>query len=98
MLGMGISALRTFILDSFQRPNVNIIKFDDLNIRIVNIDDIIIYYVYVGDGNEQEAMFTQFIERLVSLECFQKYKKPVYSIYKKDESEISLIVEEIFVN
>lgn len=98
MLGMGISALRTFILDSFQRPNFNTMKFDDLTVKIVNIDDIIVYYVYEGDEDTQEAIFTQFIERLVSLECFQKYKDPVYSVYKKDEKEIALIVEEIFIN
>ncbi len=98
MLGMGISALRTFILDSFQRPNINIIKFDDLTVRIVNIDDIIVYYVYVGDDAAQETIFTEFLERLVSLECFQRYKEPVYSVFKKDEKEIAMIVEEIFIN
>ena len=98
LLGMGISALRTFILDSFQRPNVNLIKFDDLSIRIINIDDILVYYVYTGEEDDQETMFTRFIERLGSLESFQKYKSPVYNIYKKDEAEISLIVEEIFIN
>lgn len=96
LLGIGINALRVFLLDSFKRTNITTIQVDELTLRMANIDDVIIYYVYTGDRLEHEYLFTRFLERLVTLECWGRLSLSEYNVYKKDAKSISLVVEEIF--
>lgn len=96
LLGIGINALRVFLLDSFNRTNITTIIVDELTVRMANIDDVIIYYVYTGDRTEHEYRFTSFLERLVTLDCWERLSQFEYDVYKKDVKSISLVVEEIF--
>ncbi|MFV2014747.1 MAG: hypothetical protein ACC656_04925 [Candidatus Heimdallarchaeota archaeon] len=96
LLGIGINAIRVFLLDSFKRTNITTIQVDELTVMMANIDDVIIYYVYTGDRFEHEYRFTRFLERLVTLECWDRLSQSEYNVYKKDAKSISLVVEEIF--
>ncbi|OLS24673.1 MAG: hypothetical protein HeimC2_21540 [Candidatus Heimdallarchaeota archaeon LC_2] len=93
---IGINALRVFLLDSFRRVNISSIKVDELTLRMVNIDDVIVYYVYTGDSEVHEKRFTDFLERLTTMDCWRRFSESEYNIYEKDTKSISLIVEEIF--
>ncbi|MCE7734454.1 MAG: hypothetical protein GPJ54_06225 [Candidatus Heimdallarchaeota archaeon] len=96
LLGLGINALRIFLLDSFKRTNITSINVDELTVRMANIDDIIVYYIYTGLVPEQETRFTHFVERLVAMDCWGRFSESEYNIYKRDTKSISLVVEEIF--
>jgi hypothetical protein len=97
LLGIGINALRVFLLDSFKRTNINCIKVDELTVRMANIDDVIVYYVHTGDKIDHEYRFTQFLERIVSMDCWTRFSLSEHNVYKTDSKSISLMVEEIFL-
>jgi len=93
---IGINALRVFLLDSFRRANITNIIVDELTLRMVNIDDVIVYYVYTGDSVVGEKRFNDFVERLVTMDCWRRFSQSEFNIYEKDTKSISLVVEEIF--
>lgn len=96
LLGIGINALRIFLMDSFKRINISTIKVDELTIRMTNIEDVIIYYIYAGRTIDNEIRFNDFVERLVTMDCWIRFCKSEYNIFNRDSNSISLIVEEIF--
>jgi hypothetical protein len=63
---------------------------------MANIDDVIVYYVHTGDKIDHEYRFTQFLERIVSMDCWTRFSLSEHNVYKTDSKSISLMVEEIF--
>lgn len=97
LIGIGIHAFRIFLLDAFERKNISSIKIDDMYVKMLEVDDVIVYYIYKGEAEDKEDKFQLFIERLVNLDCWKRFHQSEYSVFKKDSSSITNVVEDIFV-
>jgi hypothetical protein len=97
LIGIGLHAFRIFLQDSFNRDNISTITMDELTVRMTNIDNFVVYYIFIGNSDQEEEKFFEFVNKLVTSKCWDRFSNSDYVVYKNDTKSISNMVEEIFI-